>query len=141
LLGITTAANLLANDLEAIGKRPEALAYAKENFDASMQLRELRGVSAACGTLSNVYADMGDDGEMVFASLCAAALIKQLKIENLPNSGEDYEIFLSRIKSVSARNTAAANMLTTAESRVEEIFVRLNLGADILRKEVAGLHN
>jgi tetratricopeptide (TPR) repeat protein len=140
LLGITTAATVLASDLESTGNRPEALAYAKENFDATIQLHELRGVLAACGILSNIYADMRDDPEMLFASLCAASLIKQLNINNLPNSGEDYEIFESRIRSVTGRGSAAG-ALEAAETRVHDIFIRLNLGTETVRMEVANFKN
>jgi tetratricopeptide (TPR) repeat protein len=139
LLGITTAANVLANSYTAIGNYPEAIAYAKQNLDASLQLRELRGVSSACGTLSNIYSDSGDDAEMVFTSLCAAALIKQLAIDTLPHSGEDYKIFISRIRRVLQTANDRDGVISPAEKRVQDMFLKLNLGMDVIRNEVATL--
>jgi tetratricopeptide (TPR) repeat protein len=141
LLGITAAANVLANSYTAIGNYPEAIAYAKQNFDASLQLRELRGVSSACGTLSNIYSDSGDGAEMVFTSLCAASLIKQLAIDNLPHSGEDYEIFISRIKRAGRTAKDHAELVSSAEKRVQDLFLTLNLGMDVVRDEVTKLRN
>jgi tetratricopeptide (TPR) repeat protein len=138
-LGITAAANVLANGFTALGNYPEAIAYAKQNFDASLQLRELRGVSAACGTLSNIYSDSGDDPEMVFASLCAAALIKQLAITDLPHSGEDYGIFLSRIKRATQNVKDGDAVLSSAQRRVQDVFLKLNLGMEVIRNEVIAL--
>jgi tetratricopeptide (TPR) repeat protein len=64
LLGITSAANVLANDLTAIGNYPEAIAYAKENFQASLQLRELRGVAAGGGGGVTGWATIHEESEM-----------------------------------------------------------------------------
>jgi tetratricopeptide (TPR) repeat protein len=139
LLGITTAANVLSNSYSNIGNYPEAIAYAKQNFDASLQLRELRGVAASCGTLSNIYSDSGDDREMVFASLCAATLIRQLAITNLPGSGEDYRIFTSRIKRVTKTANDSDEVLSSAERRVQDVFLKLNLGMEGIHSEVAML--
>jgi tetratricopeptide (TPR) repeat protein len=138
-LGITTAANVLANAYVALNNYPDAVAYARQNLDASLQLRELRGVSSACGTLSNIYADKGDNAEMAFSSLCAATLIKQLKINNLPHSGEDYGIFVSRLRRLVTGDRNYPATIAAAEKRVQDIFISLNLGTELIRNEVAAL--
>lgn len=141
LLGMTTAASVLANSYSAIGNFPEATAYAKQILDAALQLRELRGVLTSCGILSNIYSDSGDDPEMVFTSLCAKVLIKQLNIENLPHSAEDYRIFTSRIERVLQMSDNPEGIMSSAESRVQDIFLKLNLGMDVIKKEVSSLQN
>ncbi len=128
LLGITTSANVLANDYEVIGDYADALAYAKQYFDASLDLGELRQVSASCGTLSNIYADTGDKSEMAFASLCAATLIKQLKMDALPDSTKEYHVFLTRLREAIAENENDAPLIKNIKGRVEDIFRKLNLG-------------
>jgi tetratricopeptide (TPR) repeat protein len=136
-LGIITSANILANVYEITGNREEAVAYAKLNLDTSLGLRELRGVESACGTLSNIYADSNDDGEMIFVSLCAAALIKELHTQNIPAQKADYDIFVSRIKAALTNNPNDSAVLDKSERRVKELFIQLNVDPDILSKEVA----
>ena len=145
LLGIITAENTLSNAYEAQKQYPEAVSYAKQNLDASIELRELRGVATACGTLSNIYEDVGDYSEMAFASLCAATLIKELNIENIPNLNIDYNVFERRmkeyIKVYIKDNSDKIDAMEVQERRVEEILVKLNLGTDVMRTELLALKN
>jgi hypothetical protein len=76
---------------------------------------------------------------MVFASLCAAALIKQLAITDLPHSGEDYGIFLSRIKRATQNVKDGDAVLSSAQRRVQDVFLKLNLGMEVIRNEVIAL--
>ena len=120
LLGISSAAVTLSNSYDAIGNTAEAIAYAKQSLSTGLQLRELRAVGTACGSLANVYNKMQDNEEGVFSSLCAAAVIKYLKNDDLPGPKRDYGIFISAIKSVKARVSSPVyeTMLSSAEKRV-----------------------
>jgi tetratricopeptide (TPR) repeat protein len=141
LLGMTSADNTLANAYEAQRQYPEAVSYAKQNLDASIELRELRGVAAGCGTLSNIYEDTGDYAEMAFASLCAAIVLKELKIDEKPDTKIDYEVFHRRMKEYIQTKANDTGIMEDQEKRVEEILVKLNLGTDVMHAELLALKN
>jgi tetratricopeptide (TPR) repeat protein len=139
LRGIMTSANILANAYEAIGDYADALAYGKQDFDASLDLEEPRQVSAACGILSNIYADTGDRSETAFASLCATALIKQLRMDTFSESVKDYDFLRTRLRELITGDDDSAALIENVEKRVRDIFLKLNLGTDVIDNEIASL--
>lgn len=137
LLGMISASNTLANSYNALGNIPEAVAYAKQNLDISIELRELRAVSASCGTLSDIYRNQNDQQELIFASLCAATLVKELNLGNVPNSATDYQLYVSRIKECLKDKGSGPALLDDAQKRVEDILLKLNLGTESLRNVIS----
>jgi tetratricopeptide (TPR) repeat protein len=143
LLGISSVAVTLSNSYDAIGNAPEAVAYAKQALATGIQLRDLRAVGTACGSLANVYNRSHDKEEGVFSSLCAAAIIKYLKNDNLPGPSRDYGIFVSAIRRVRDAVDPAeyARILAAAEKRVGEIIISLNLEKTMLADEIKKLRS
>jgi hypothetical protein len=143
LNGIHGAAILLSNDYFYLEKFPDALAYAKQAFASATDQRDLRAIAAACGSMSNVYSKLGDNQEIVFSSLCTIMMIKYLDYQKLPKSEFDYQYFRRSIAAV--RQTIASDqynqLLASAEKRVGDIALELNLGKDLLYAEVAGLQS
>lgn len=139
LLGLVTSANVLAKAYEAAGDFADALAYAKQEFDASLELKEPKQVAASCGTLSNVYSDTGDRPEMAFASFCAAMLINLLEIEAPSETEKHRDAFMSRFKGVVARSEQRDTFLKSIEARVQDIFLKLNLKSDVIHNEITSL--
>jgi len=138
LLGLGSSAIILSNCYDDIENEGEAISYAQQALSIGLELRELRMIGTACGSLANIYNRNGDNEEGVFASLCAAAVIKYLKNENLPGPSRDYHVFMSAIAHIKATVDASEfdAILNAAEKRVNDIVLSLNLDKSILTAEI-----
>lgn len=141
VLGISSAALLLSNDYSELENYPEAISYANQSLAAGLQLRDLRAVETACGSLANVYNTLPDYEEAIFTSLCAAAMIRYLNFQEIPSAKEDYGIFKAAIQRnrTSLSPDVYLRYLRSAEKRVADMLVQLNLEKVILASEVASL--
>jgi tetratricopeptide (TPR) repeat protein len=141
LNGMHGASILLSNDYFHLGNLPDALTYAKQAFSSAMQQRDLRAVTAACGSLANVYDKLRDSNETIYSSLCAMTLIKHLAYQKLPKSEFDYQYFKASIAKVKTTVAASAyqSFLDSSAKRVGDILIELNLEKNLLDAEVNSL--